>query len=485
MEFCKTIILIIGLISTSKGIVSADPTGSLESPVKIFSQLNIIDVQNGSISNNNYLVIQNDMIRFKGKSLPAEFNPESAIDMQGLFVIPGLIDTHAHISLGEVTFKKKRGKLAINAHSSDEISQWNARELLRWGVTYIRNPGGSTEHNVRYREQVATGNLQGPGAKVAGEIINNTAFDGLALNINKKLSLEQAIKQQKEAGVDIIKLYTGLSKEQIKQAIKLGHQMDLQVIAHLEDVSWTDAASWNIDGIVHGFPGSPSLLDTQAKKEFETTSRPGSFAFFEWYEKVDLNSKPMTELYQALRNNNVHIDPTLIAFRNAFYGDNKSVIEHPDLHHVNPELLHNWRTFFTFNLGWKEQDYDRARKVWPKVLRFVKRLYDEGISLTVGTDLGNPWVIPGLSVHQEMQIFANAGIPNKDILKMATIDAASHLGIAKTHGSIEPGKIANLVFLRKNPLNNIANTKTITKVYLAGKLVQLTETKIAVNLHLK
>ncbi len=202
----------------------------------------------------------------------------------------------------------------------------------------------------------------------------------------------------------------------------------------------TDAANWNIDGIVHGFPGSPSLLDSQARKEFETTSRPGTFAFFEWYEKVDLNSKPMTELYKALRENNVHIDPTLIAFRNGFYGDKKSVIEHPELRHVNPELLNNWRTFFTFNLGWNEQDYKRARKVWPKVLGFVKRLYDEGISLTIGTDLGNPWVIPGLSVHQEMQIFVNAGIPNRDILKMATIDAASRLGIAKTHGSIERGK---------------------------------------------
>ncbi len=235
MKLKQAIILIICLILSRNEKVSADSTDSPEPSVKIFSQLNIIDVQNGSVSHNNYLVIQDELIQYAGKSLPAKFNPESAIDMQGLFVIPGLIDTHAHISLGEVTFKKKRGKLAINAHSSDEISQWNARELLRWGVTYIRNPGGSTEHNIRYREQVAAGDLRGPGAKVAWEIINNTDFDGLALNINKKLSLKQAIKQQKEAGADIIKLYTGLSKEQIRQAIKLGHQMDLQVIAHLED----------------------------------------------------------------------------------------------------------------------------------------------------------------------------------------------------------------------------------------------------------
>jgi len=178
----------------------------------------------------------------------------------------------------------------------------------------------------------------------------------------------------------------------------------------------------------------------------------------------------------------VHVDPTLIAFRNSFYGDNKSVIEHPNLQHVHPELLNNWQSFFTFNIGWKDEDFTRAQKVWPKVLSFVNRLHKEGVSLTIGSDLGNPWVIPGLSVHQEMQIFANAGIPNKDILKMATINAAKELGISDKHGSIEQGKMANLVFLNKNPLEDIANTKTISQVYLSGKDIKKKEITTSISL---
>jgi len=80
-------------------------------------------------------------------------------------------------------------------------------------------------------------------------------------------------------------------------------------------------------------------------------------------------------------------------------------------------------------------------------------------------------VIPGFSVHQEMQIFADAGIPNSDILKMATINAAKQLNISDQHGSIEQGKVANVIFLKSNPLENIANTKTITQVFLAGNLI--------------
>nr|MDC2856247.1 amidohydrolase family protein [Ningiella sp. W23] len=109
--------------------------------------------------------------------------------------------------------------------------------------------------------------------------------------------------------------------------------------------------------------------------------------------------------------------------------------------------------------------------MWPKVLSFVNRLHKEGVPLTIGTDLGNPWVIPGFSVHQEMQIFADAGIPNSDILKMATINAAKQLNISDQHGSIEQGKVANVVFLKNNPLEKIANTKTITQVFLAGNLI--------------
>jgi hypothetical protein len=258
----------------------------------------------------------------------------------------------------------------------------------------------------------------------------------------------------------------------MQEGRRSGHELDMLVIAHLEEVSWTDAAHWHIDGLVHAMPVSSQLLNKEAKEKYKKNSRPGTFAHFEWFEHMDLNAKPMLELYQALRENKVHVDPTLIAFKNSFYGDSQNVIAHPNLKNVHPELLNNWQTFYTFNIGWKEQDFSRAKKVWPKVLSFINRLHKEGVPLTIGTDLGNPWVIPGFSVHQEMQIFADAGISNSDILRMATINAAEQLNISEQHGSIELGKMANIVFLKENPLENIANTKTITQVFLAGIMVK-------------
>ena len=467
MNILKIITTAICLCSSYIAFANQTPNPSIQS----FSNANIIDVNKGTILENSFLVLNGDTIEYIGQELPKQFSQLETIDAQGQYVLPGLIDTHAHISLGEVTFKKRHGKLTIHANSSDALSKWNARELLRWGVTFIRNPGGSSEHNLRYKRDVATGNITGPGAIIAGEIINQGAFEGLTIDINKNMSLQAAIEQQKAAGIDIIKLYAGLTEQQIQDAIVIGHELDMQVIGHLEEVSWTGAANWQIDGLVHAMPVSSKLLSKEVKEEYKKNSRHGAFAHFEWYENVDLNSKPMLELYQALRKNEVHVDPTLIAFKNSFYGDSQQVIAHPNLKYVHPELLNNWRSFFTFNIGWKKQDFSRAKKVWPKVLSFVNRLYKEGVPLTIGTDLGNPWVIPGYSVHQEMQIFADAGIPNIDILRMATINAAKQLNISDQHGSIEQGKIANLLFLKNNPLENIANTQTITQVFLAGNLI--------------
>ncbi|WP_448248293.1 amidohydrolase family protein [Thalassotalea agariperforans] len=467
MTITKYITTFICLLSAPLALASMPVNESYQS----FRNINIVDVEKGTVNKNNFLIIRGKNIEYVGASLPQQYFLEKTQDAKGVFVIPGLIDTHAHISLGEVTFKKIRGKLAINAHNSDDISSWNAAELLNWGVTYIRNPGGSSQHNVHYKNQIASGEIIGPGAKVAGELLDTNIFDGLTVNIDENMTLAKAIQQQKNAGVDIIKLYSGLSEQQVKEAIKIAHNLNMKVAGHLDDVSWTDAANWQIDSLVHAMPGSEKLLDAQEKQRYINTSRPGTFAFFEWYENLNLNSKPMIEMYQALRENKVYVDPTLIVFKNTFFGNRKDIITHPQLSKVHPELLNNWKTFFTFNLGWKEDDFIRAQKVWPKVLQFVNRLHQEGVLLTIGSDLGNPWVIPGLSVHQEMQLFSEAGISNQDIIRMATVNAAKQLNIFDTQGTIEKGKIANLVFLKKNPFEDIANTQSISQVYLLGKQV--------------
>jgi len=401
------------------------------------------------------------------KHLNGDFN---IVDLNNRYVIAGFIDTHTHVSLGAVEIKKLQNSAALVANNSDAISQYNGLVLLAHGITGIRNPGGDTRASVRYKKQVDAGHWIGPSAAVAGQLLDTTAFPGLSTAVNSPARIEAEITVQKKLGVDIIKLYTGLTPELLQSAIQSAHRHGLKTVAHLESIAWDTAVQYGLDSVVHAMPISPDLLSETTRTAYLANRRPGAFSFFEWYEVVDYEAPRFKQFMRTLANSEVSIDLTLIAFRNAFWGDQAEVTQHPRLNLAHPELVQNWQSFFTFTIGWQAQDFKRAKAVWPKVESFVRQLHQAGIHLTVGTDMNNPWVIPGVSFHQEMQLMVAAGIPTFDVLKMATLNGAESTGKADTEGSLAAGKKANFVILNHNPLVDIRNTKSIHAVVNKGKL---------------
>ncbi|WP_395375236.1 amidohydrolase family protein [Marinicella sp. W31] len=394
------------------------------------------------------------------------------VDLGNRFVIAGFVDTHTHVTLGAVELKKQQDTISLEANNSDAISRYNGLVLLAHGITRIRNPGGDTQRSVHYKKQVDQDHWIGPSATVAGQLLDANTFPGLSTAVTTATQIETEIRQQKAQGVDFIKLYTGLTPEQLQTAIKSAHNHGLKAVAHLESIPWGTAAEYGLDGIVHAMPISPDLLPQAGRQQYLENSRPGAFGFFEWYEQADFEAPRFKQFMHKLANSNISIDLTLIAFRNAFWGDQTQVTQHPKLNLAHPDLVNNWRSFFTFNVGWQEADFKRAKATWPKVESFVRQLHQADIHLTVGTDMNNPWVIPGVSFHQEMQLLAAAGIPNYDVLKMATLHGAEATGATATEGSLSVGKKASFVILERNPVKDIRNTQSIYAVVHNGKLWQ-------------
>jgi imidazolonepropionase-like amidohydrolase len=109
-------------------------------------------------------------------------------------------------------------------------------------------------------------------------------------------------------------------------------------------------------------------------------------------------------------------------------------------------------------------------KVWPKLLELTRRYHEGGMILTVGSDLPNQWVVPGWSLHREMQLLTEAGITPAAVLQMATRNGALALGL-EDRGTVEPGRVADLVVLRADPLSDIRNTTKIHSVWQHGRRV--------------
>ena len=128
-------------------------------------------------------------------------------------------------------------------------------------------------------------------------------------------------------------------------------------------------------------------------------------------------------MISTLANKQIPVDATLIAFKLAFWGDDLAY-RNRDIAWAHPAMVENWNTAFRFDLGWKAEDYARAKAVWPKVQRFVRMLHEAGVPITIGTDMNNPFVAPGASIAREMELHVAAGIPAWDVLRMATTNAA-------------------------------------------------------------
>jgi imidazolonepropionase-like amidohydrolase len=452
-------------------------TASLPAPTiaqTVYTGVTILDPLTKSRLPNRYIVVKGDRIAAIGRGrLPRRYTDATHIGMSGRFAMPGLFDTHAHITLGPVSPQVKDGAVSLTVAGDDAITRHDALMLLAAGVTTIRDPGGDTARMVAYRDAVAAGRLSGPEAKVAGAVIDRSAFPvhGLVDRVDDSHSAADYVKAQARAGVNYVKLYEALTPSDLASGIRAAHAAGVTTIAHLGDVSWTKAAHLGIDSLVHAMPISPDVLPAGKRAAYVAKRRPGPYAFFEWYEQVDLDGPEMREMIRTIARKRIPVDATLIAFNLAFYGNDPAYRDR-DLAWAYPSMTQNWKTAFRFDLGWKPEDYARAQAVWPKVQRFVRMLHAAGVPLTLGTDMNNPFVAPGISLAREAALHAAAGIPTWDVLRMATIDAARVLKIDDRTGRLQPGKEADILFLDADPSIDINALTGVVGVVENGRFHQ-------------
>ncbi|MDQ2985646.1 MAG: amidohydrolase family protein [Armatimonadota bacterium] len=158
--------------------------------------------------------------------------------------------------------------------------------------------------------------------------------------------------------------------------------------------------------------------------------------------------------------------PTLAVHRaSANWGDPKFRAD-PRVKYIPRRLLAGlWKME-----NWSKEDLAWERRRFSKLLSLAGRMHAAGVHIVAGTDVYNPYTFPGFSLHDELELFVQAGMTATDALATATINPARFLGEEKARGAIKPGMVADLVLLDANPLQNIGNTKRINCVIQRGKL---------------
>lgn len=394
----------------------------------------------------------------------------TVVALEGRYLMPGLIDMHAHLSIGPLEVRQDGDEIVMEALPDDAIADHNAARLVGFGITTIRNPAGDLAAAMRYRARRAEGAVTGPESFDAGTVLNDIDLPGLGTGVGTVDEVRRAVAAQVDAGADWIKLYTGLTPELLQAGIEAAHAHGRPAVAHLEDVAWTEALPMGLDGLVHLMPISPDLLAPHDAQAYRDARRPGTFGFFEWWERFDPEGPEADGVIAAFDRHRPVFDATLVAFHAAFVQDqDDSPYLDEARRYAHPRLFENWTSFFTFALGWAPDDFARARAVWPKVQRMAVRLYASDARMTLGTDMSNPWIAPGASVHREMALLAEAGVPNARILAAGTWQAADALGAGDRLGRVATGYEADLLVLDADPLEDLAHARKAHAVVLDGR----------------
>lgn len=385
-----------------------------------------------------------------------KFSFKTLIDASDKYLIPGLFDMHGHVTMSYRTFSSPDGVFQSSVDYNQQAAEWSLKSLLYYGVTTVRETGDFLNEGISLKNAVDSGKLSGPAIFTCGPLLETSPaeFKTMSVLVNTPEEARAEVQRQVNAGVDFIKIYASVPPGIVAAIIAEAHKYKKRVIGHLGTTSWRQAVDAGIDALVHPGPFIDQSLS-------------------------DLNSDTVQLLLKLMANKQIANDPTLLvmkAFYNLKFAD--SLFDAYPLT-IPPAVKQSWQkeNEFMYSFLGKDYPFEKEYKVYQD---YTKAAYVAGVKLLVGSDFNNENVIPGFSLHQELQLMSQAGIPNMALIRMATHDAAEWLGILSRSGTIETGKQADLIILNKNPIEDISNTLQIDKVIIKGNILKR-DTLVKVN----
>ena len=407
------------------------------------TNVSITDVENGiTIPGQTVIIVAEQIIQI-GRQENVPIPPgTTVIEGEGLYLMPGLVDAHVHYYDAPIF----------------------GRLMIANGVLLVRDMGMPNEYILPLRDELNRGETLGPHMVTTGLILDGDPplIPLISVGITSPDQGRTIVRQQAEAGVDSIKTYSRLDKSVFLAILDEAQKYDLPVAAHLpESVYLEDAAAAGLASSEHfnGFEKViAKLLGEPAR--FYFVGQAADAGYLSRLGEVD--PQELQAVYERLGKSGLAVCPTVVPFKtlthiSAIQGGN-----YPGSQYISQSVLELWKTL------WAQQS-DLPDFIWQNWMKMVVGLNQAGVPLMVGTDLMLPGIIPGFSVHEEMAIWQEAGIPAVDILRSATIVPAHFMGLGDRLGSVSAGKTASVLLVRGNPLEDIRNAQQIEGLFLRGQ----------------
>ncbi len=404
---------------------------------QLVDHVNIVDVRVGELVTDRAVLIRDGKVAaiFDAGRTP----PEGArvINAEGGYLIPGLIDSHVHFVTPEIY----------------------GGAMLANGVVLVRDMGSATQTILPLRDALNAGERLGPRMLATGAIVDgDPPVWPFSEACDSPEAARAAVNKLADAGVDLIKVYSKLDRETYLAAIDQAGRRGLMAVGHVpESVTIEEAAAAGQRTAEH-LMGVPSVV----LPPYEPGENDRIGARDRWEMIPEADAAYIDARLAELAATGIVQCPTLVVYEGIARADDEDRAQLELMAYVPDAMVSFWE-----QPGYKAYARALDRRL-PIMLDFLGRMHRAGVPMIVGTDLANPYVFPGFGVHREMELFADAGIPPADVLRMATLAPAELFGVDDRFGSIERGKEASFVLLRDNPLDGLGALGTIQGVWLAG-----------------
>lgn len=433
-----------------------------------FTHVTVVDVEDGRLLPDHTVLIAGDRITQVVPTRVARV-PAGArvIDAQGQFLIPGLVDMHVHL---------------FNNVSGRPPDVWTFPLFVANGVTGVREmwtqPAAMSSVE-RWRRGVSRGELLAPRILAAGAAIDGPG--GSYPKMTRVGSPEEArrfVRAAVRAGIDFVKVYSLLTPEGHRAVLEEARAAGITVAGHVplqvdavaaartgqrsnEHLSQVREACSTIEARLieerRLFYASPSAISGESEFLDEQLHRT-----VDAFDEAECGSAA-----RQLRQAGQWQVPTLQNERRWFLGLPEGLENDPRLSFVPAEEITGWRRRLEgATYGGESLSLQRG---WEVTLRVVEVLDQAGAAIMAGTDAGQPFVLPGFALHEELEMLVSAGLTPLRALRAATLEPARYLERTDSLGSVAPGKLADLVLLSDNPLLDIRNTQRISAVVLNGR----------------
>lgn len=429
----------------------------------VLTHVTVIDATGSPAKPDMTVVILGERIAAIGK--PDEVKtPINAkiINATGKFLIPGLWDMHVHV---------------FNNVSRRPPNEYYFPLFIANGVTGVREMWTKLDGMPQvelWRKQFTERPGTLPRLVAVGTIVDGSP--AIWPNTDTVSTADEArlmVRKIKSSGIDFVKVYGNLSREAYFAIADEAKKQNIPFAGHVPFAVTADEASRTGQ---KSFEHLNQVLETCSSKEQELLRVPAK----DWsiaHEKLMLDTydeSKCRKLFSLLARNHTWQVPTLIRQQMHYYSSDLTYFtKSPRLKYVPVDEQHTWQPYITRQKNLSEDEKKLRKKIWYAYLNLTRAMRVAGVEFMTGTDVGNEYIYPGFSLHDELELLVKAGLTPMKALQAATRNPAEYLGLLDAFGTIEKGKLADLVLLDANPLEDISNTKTIRAVIINGRLLDI------------